>query len=111
MPRDYRFYVYILTNPERKVLYTGVTNNLAARLKEHYDNRGKEKTFAGRYYCYNLVYFEVHQYILNAIRQEKWIKYLSRSEKESLIAQHNPEWKFLNREVCGEWPPKYEGRL
>ena len=32
----YTFYVYILTNKNKTVLYTGVTNNLEQRLIEHY---------------------------------------------------------------------------
>ena len=31
----YNFYVYILTNKAKKVLYTGMTNNLKRRLHEH----------------------------------------------------------------------------
>lgn len=31
----YNFYVYILTNKAKTVLYTGVTNNLRRRLEEH----------------------------------------------------------------------------
>ena len=111
MPRTYSYYVYIVTNAERTVLYTGVTNNLAARLKEHYDNRGKPNSFAGRYYCYNLIYCEWHQYIRNAISREKYIKLLRREDKEELISKFNPDWKFLNAEICGEWPPKFEGRI
>ena len=33
------YYVYLLTNPKRTVLYTGVTNNLARRLDEHIADR------------------------------------------------------------------------
>src|SRR3979409_1680625 len=57
--RDHHYYIYIVTNPERNVLYTGVTNNLGIRLMEHYANRGNTKTFAGKYYCYNLIYYEI----------------------------------------------------
>ena len=52
------YFVYITTNPKKTSLYTGFTNNLQRRMREHFLNRGKSKTFAGRYYCYNLVYFE-----------------------------------------------------
>src|SRR5258705_5585317 len=72
--RQHEYYVYIVTNPERTVLYTGVTNNLPQRLIEHYTNRGQPKTFAGKYYCYNLIYFECFQYINDAIAKEKVIK-------------------------------------
>jgi putative endonuclease len=111
MPRTYNFWVYIVTNWEKTVFYTGVTNNLAQRLKEHYDNRGNPDTFAGKNYCYNLIYYEWHQYIYNAIGREKDIKDQSREKKLELIQEINPELKFFNVLVCGEWPPTFEGRL
>jgi putative endonuclease len=111
MRKEYHFWTYIVTNSTRTTLYTGVTNNLAQRLKEHYDNRGNPKTFAGRYFCYNLVYWEYSPYILNTIEREKEIKDMSRAKKETLINMFNPKWTFLNREICGGWPPQFEGRL
>jgi len=51
MGREYNFWVYILTNYNKKTLYVGRTNNLVTRLKEHYVNRGNPKTFTGRYFC------------------------------------------------------------
>ena len=42
-----KYYVYIITNWRKTVLYTGVTNNLYRRIREHYANKGKEDTFAG----------------------------------------------------------------
>ena len=32
------YYVYILTNKAKTVLYTGVTNNLKTRLQQHKDS-------------------------------------------------------------------------
>ena len=104
------YYVYIVTNPERTVLYTGVTNNLWQRLTEHWMNRGNSKTFAGKYYCYNLIYFEDFQYIYNAIAREKEIKGWRREKKLQLIETRNPDWGFLNAQVCGDWPPKETSR-
>lgn len=69
-----QFFVYIITNPNKTVLYTGVTNDLIRRLAEHYIERGIAKTFAGRYYCYNLLYFEKHHTSIGAIEREKEIK-------------------------------------
>jgi putative endonuclease len=111
MRKEYRFWTYIVTDYNRNVMYTGVTNNLAQRLKEHYDNRGDDKSFAGQYYCYNLVYYEFSTYILNAIQREKEIKDLSRARKMALITLANPTWEFWNVEVCGAWPPEFEGRF
>ena len=88
------YYVYITTNPGKTVLYTGVTNDLKRRLFEHYQNRGKKTSFAGRYYCYKLVYFEQFSDINEAIAREKEIKGLNRKKKEKLIANKNPNWNF-----------------
>jgi putative endonuclease len=108
MARTYNFWVYITTNPRKSTFYAGMTNNLSRRLVEHYQNRGKQECFAGKYYCYNLVYFEWHQYVLNAISREKLIKEMTRVQKEELISEINPSWKFLNEFVCGIWPPNDE---
>ncbi len=99
------FYVYILTNPQRKLIYTGVTNNLALRIIQHWKSRGMSQSFAGRYYCYNLIYFEEFKYINNAIAREKEIKGWRREKKLALIKLKNPQWEFLNSFVCGTWPP------
>jgi len=100
------YYVYIVTNPNRTTLYIGVTNNLPARITEHWENRGKPETFAGKYFCHNLIYYETFQYIQTAIAREKEIKKWNRKKKEALIDTKNPEWVFLNEEICGCWPPE-----
>jgi putative endonuclease len=100
------FNVYIITNAQRTVLYAGVTNDLAQRLKEHYLNKGTPKSFAGKYYCYHLIYFEEFEFINDAISREKEIKGWIREKKIWLINTLNPTWKFLNKEICGFWPPK-----
>ena len=98
-------HVYIITNSSKSVLYVGVTNNLAIRLVEHYNNRGKQKTFAGRYFCYNLVYFEYHDTAEGGVLREKEIKKWRREKKVQLIESFNPDWNFLNSDVT-EWPPE-----
>jgi putative endonuclease len=97
--RNYNFYVYILTNPAKTVLYTGVTNDLSRRVAEHKENKGNPKTFAGKYYCYNLVYFEHFSHIQYAIEREKEIKKWRREKKDALITQFNSTWKFLNNDI------------
>ncbi len=98
---NYNFYVYITTNPDRSVLYVGVTNDLFRRLYEHLENKGNSKTFAGKYYCYNLVYYEHFNHIEYAIEREKEIKKFRREKKDKLIESFNSAWKFLNNEVNG----------
>jgi putative endonuclease len=108
MMRNYNFYTYILTNYNRKVLYTGVTNELEKRLYEHYFGLysvdGKE-SFTTKYKCYYLVWYERHQYIQHAIEREKEIKGWLRSKKITLIEEENPTWEFLNETIM-DWPPE-----
>ena len=101
-----QYYVYILTNYKKTVLYTGVTNNLEQRIIEHYLNKENLETFTGKYDVFHLIYYECTQYVNNAIAREKEIKSWSRKKKEDLINSFNPQWKFLNYELLGEWPPK-----
>ncbi|HEY8929935.1 MAG TPA: GIY-YIG nuclease family protein [Mucilaginibacter sp.] len=96
---NYNFYIYIVTNPDKSVLYVGVTNDLRRRLYEHRENKGKPDTFAGKYHCYNLVYFEHFFHIEHAIDREKEIKKWRREKKNKLIESQNPGWRFLNNEI------------
>ncbi len=89
------YYVYITTNPGKTVLYTGVTNNLNVRLQQHYLNKGNKKTFAGKYYCYKLIYYEFFSDINQAIVREKEIKNMTREKKELLISTTNSKWNFI----------------
>lgn len=102
MYKDRHYYVYIVTNFEQTVLYTGVTNDLKRRLREHCENVafGKQRPFTGRYNCHYLVYWEHFTSIRQAIDREKEIKGWRRSKKERLIITMNPEWKFLNDEIA-----------
>lgn len=89
------YFVYISTNPGKTVLYTGVTNDLATRIRQLYEGRGKPESFAGKFYCYRLVYYERYTDINMAIEREKEIKNLSRESKEDLIKTLNPKWNTL----------------
>ena len=92
--KNHNYYVYILTNFTKKVLYTGVTNDLARRLYEHrYIEKG---SFCYRYRCYYLLYLDWYQDINQAIDREKQIKKWGRGKKINLIKTINPEMKFLN---------------
>lgn len=87
-------YIYILTNQNHTVLYTGVTSNLIRRLHEHrtgfYD-----RSFTSKYHVNKLVYYENFLTIEDAIAREKQIKGGSRQKKLDLINQLNPEWNDL----------------
>ena len=93
----HNYFVYLITNITKTVLYCGVTNNLNVRLSEHKeDSLGEKKHFAGKYNCYYLVYYERFQNIDQAIIREKQIKGWSRKKKDDLIKTINPELNFLN---------------
>ena len=100
------FYDYILTNRNKTVLYTGMTNNLADRLIEHWI--GKAGSFTTRYQVYYLIWYDTTRYVLNAIQTEKAIKRCSRKQKDALIGAFNKDWTFLNEEILGNWPPSPE---
>ena len=89
------YFVYITTNPGKTVLYTGITNDLTRRMFEHYENRGNSASFAGKYYCYRLIYWERYPSARMAIERETEIKNMTRKEKETLIATLNPRWNKL----------------
>ncbi len=94
--RDYAFYVYILSNPKRTVLYIGMTNSMVRRLDEHIKNKLKGNTFASKYNCGDIIYYEVFQYVNEAIAREKQLKKWSRKKKEELISSYNRHWLTLN---------------
>ncbi|MES2478422.1 MAG: GIY-YIG nuclease family protein [Bacteroidota bacterium] len=92
-----RYYVYIITNALKTVLYTGVTNNWQKRINEHIlDAESLKKTFAGKYNCRYILVLEEYMFINDVIQREKEIKSWSRKVKEDLINQTNPNWAFLN---------------
>ena len=95
---NHNYYVYMLTNKHKTVLYTGITNNLATRLNQHL-SKVKVSSFTYKYNVGFLVYYERFQYVQHAIDREKEIKGWRRSKKEDLIKSFNPEWRFLNEEV------------
>lgn len=64
-------------------------------MQEHYMNKGNPKSFAGKYYCYQLVYFEKYDSINMAIEREKEIKDLVREKKLALIKTVNPDIDFI----------------
>ena len=89
--------VYILTNKNNTVLYTGVTNNLRRRAIEHRTGQGGK--FTSRYKIIKLVYYECGNDIHAAIEREKQIKGGSRQSKIDLINSVNPEWEDLFSEL------------
>gem|GEM_PF-222915 len=95
----HNYFVYILTNKNKTVLYTGVTNNLKERLHFHRNPTALSKAFTTKYRCYYLIYYEHFSDVDTAIAREKQIKGYRREKKEKLINDFNPNWRFLNDEV------------
>ena len=88
-----QYWVYIMTNRNKTVLYTGVTNDLERRVWEHKNKKGG--SFTKRYNINMLVYYESFGNIYDAIAAEKKIKAGSRAKKIALIESINPYWKDL----------------
>ena len=75
-------YVYMIRCKDGS-LYTGWTNNLEKRFKNHCEGKGAKYT-RGRGPL-ELVYYEVFEDKREAMRREDEIKQLKKSEKEKLI--------------------------
>jgi putative endonuclease len=90
-------YIYILANTTNKVLYTGVTSDLAKRISEH--KRHGIKGFTEKYNVEKLVYYEDCGGIEQAILREKQIKAGSRKRKVELIERLNPKWEDLSKQI------------
>ena len=95
-----KYYVYILTNKNCNVLYTGVTNDLVRRVYEHKNHLDKD-SFTAKYKVNRLVYFEETSDVKAAIEREKQIKSWSRKRKTDLIFNVNPHWVDLYNQIFG----------
>jgi putative endonuclease len=92
-----QFFVYILANRRRRVLYVGVTNDLVRRMEEH---KGKVVPgFTKRYGVVVLVYYEEYSSILEAREREGRLKRWRRAWKFDLIEKLNPDWRDLTNEL------------
>ena len=89
------YYIYILTNKAKTVLYTGVTNNLKIRLEQHKEEINTN-SFTAKYKAHYLLYYEKFTWIQLAISREKEIKGWRKDKKLDLIKTINPELNFLN---------------
>jgi len=92
-----QYYVYIITNKGRKVLYTGFTSNLVQRIWQHRNGLGGK--FTSKYKLDRLMYYEIGQDALAMIAREKQIKAGSKASKVKLIERMNPAWKDLSDQL------------
>ena len=96
MPTENRYYVYLLTNWNHRVMYLGVMNDLVRRIYEHKNKL--VKGFTEKYNVNKLVYFEETGDVRSALTREKEIKKWRREKKNALVISINPEWKDLAEE-------------
>jgi putative endonuclease len=97
MLEDKLYCVYIMTNKNNTVLYTGMTVDLKRRVYEH--KQELVKGFTQKYKLKKLVYYEVFNNFVDAGTREKQIKAGSRAKKIALIEKENKEWKDLYYDI------------
>ena len=89
---------YIMANKFNTTIYTGSTDDLLVRIKEHrlkkYPN-----AFTSRYNITKLVFFKHFSRIEEAREYERYIKGKSRKWKQNLIEKENPYWLDLTDEL------------
>ncbi len=89
-----KYYVYIATNKNNTVLYTGISNEIERRMFEH-SEKENPKSFTAKYNINKLVYCEPFYNPNDAITAEKQIKGWTRKKKIELIKERNYNWKNL----------------
>ena len=92
--------VYLLASKRNGTLYIGVTSDLHQRMYEH-----AQKLIEGFSKTHNvtqLVYYEAHETMIEAIAREKLLKGWRRAWKLRLIEQMNPGWENLFDLATGE---------
>ena len=97
MVNIHQYWIYIMSNKTRTVLYIGVTNDLYRRYIEHKEN--VVEGFTKKYKCHDLLYYEEYRFAEDAIAREKQLKRWKRDKKEVLIAKINPERRNLAEEL------------
>ena len=93
-----QYVVYLLASKPYGTLYVGVTSNLIQRIVQH--KEGLVDGFTKKYDVHQLVYYDVHLDIREAILREKRIKKWNRQWKINLIEQNNPHWINLSIGLC-----------
>ncbi len=93
------FYVYVMSNRSRAVLYTGITKDLARRVWQHKNH--VVKGFTSKYKLDRLVYYEQFADPISAITREKEIKAWRREKKNDLVRKLNPKWEDLAKKLFG----------
>ena len=91
--------VYILASQPNGTLYVGVTSDLVRRVGEH--KADLIDGFTSKYQVHQLVYFEMHADMREAITREKQVKEWRRRWKLEWIEGRNPQWRDLYPDILG----------
>ncbi|MBN1190455.1 MAG: GIY-YIG nuclease family protein [Dehalococcoidales bacterium] len=94
---DGQYYIYIITNKNNTVLYTGQTSSLLVRMDQH--KQGMADGFSKHYNANKLVYYEIADDLDSALYREKQIKGYARRKKLCLVDSFNPGWKDLTSTI------------
>ena len=94
MQKEYSFYIYILTNYSKTVLYIGFTNDIIRRMIEHKNDLGCK--FTRKYKLKHLIYFEQCENVYRMMEREKEIKGWRREKKDNLIKSVNSNLNDLS---------------
>jgi putative endonuclease len=103
------YWVYIMANTKRGVMYVGVTSELQQRVSQHRD--GAFEGFTKRYGCKRLVWLEGFSEPHLAIAREKHLKRWRREWKFDLIEAENPAWRDLWEDLIGVPPESIDHML
>jgi putative endonuclease len=87
------YFLYIMTNKPRGILYVGLTSDLPKRVAQH--KTGALGGFTARYGLHQLVFVEEFGQVQDALAAEKRVKRWRRAWKIALIEKLNPDWLDL----------------
>ena len=94
------YYVYILTNAHKNLIYVGVTNDLIRRVYEHKHHLDAD-SYTAKYNIDQLVYYETTSDVYSAISREKQLKGWNRARKNKLVERKNPGWADIYESLLG----------
>jgi putative endonuclease len=91
------FHIYIWASRRNGTLYTGMTDNLAARIWQH--REGIVPGFTKQYGVKLLVWHEQHETRESALLRERQMKKGNRTWKLEVIETVNPTWRDLYTDI------------
>ena len=84
------YFVYILANEPKGILYIGFSGYIVMRMYQHVNE--EYEGFTKKYFVKQLVYYEIFDDPTEGIKREKCLKKWKRKWKIELIEKHNPQW-------------------